>query len=81
MARMTYEELKSKLDTLSPEQLAQPAQVLGCERPGPGICGVDVMEEDYVDSGCDGAEPASVYPDDNFPVVIAKGTVLLIEDA
>lgn len=81
---MTYAELLTELNKLSPEQLTQGVRWSGDERGG-SIKSVWIFEEDYVDFGEGGCEPWSVYADDpelskeDADHVWPAGTVVLNE--
>lgn len=65
---MTYAELKAKLDTFTPEQLAAEVRWWGDERGG-RIERVDLLDEPWVQTG-EGFEPFSSYSDD--PDMVAE---------
>lgn len=81
---MTYGELKTYLDGLSPEQLQQPA-VCWADGGGGLIDSTMVLEENFINVG-DGMEPESAYtadPDFDRDEIIAtmpKGSVILFLD-
>lgn len=60
---MTYAELKAKLDTLTPDQLAADVRWWGDERGGI-VDSLDALEEPYVNVDGEGMEPASGYAGD-----------------
>lgn len=76
---MTFAELKAKLDSLTPEQLA--AEVIWCgDECGGPINELWIAEEDWVDNDGD-CEPRSVVPTDDgedHRVLIPKGTPQLL---
>ena len=85
--KMTYAELKAVLDTLTPEQLAQPVVWTGDERGG-HVRYVWIAEEDWIGDSSDyesvlpRTEAMKVDPESygDAEVVIPKGTVHLTVD-
>ena len=59
---MTFAELKARLDTLTPEQLAMPVRWWGDERGGV-VDSLDTLGEVWVSVG-EGMEPISSYEGD-----------------
>lgn len=79
----TLEQLKAILDTLSPEQLKQPARWAG-EARGGKIDTVWVLTEDHVNPSGECLEPVSAYKDEPEAIEgearTPAGTVLLLTD-
>jgi len=78
---MTFNDLKTKIDQMTPEQLAAPAIWWGDERGGE-IQRVDILEEDYLRVD-DGLEPRSAYNGEDITedsVAVKAGTPVLIAD-
>ncbi len=85
---MTFEELKAKIDTFTPEQLAQKVRWWGDERGGV-VRDLGTLDEVYANVSGEGYEPLSGYDGDaeiaagvedgEYPT-LAKGTPILQVD-
>jgi hypothetical protein len=78
---MTFLELKQRLESLTPEQLAEPVRWWGDERGGT-IDDLHVLDEEYVNVG-DGFEPrstANVEHEDDITATLPAGTPTLVTD-
>jgi hypothetical protein len=79
---MNWKELKDFANSLTDEQLGQPVHVCG-EKFSKKVTSTMILEEDYINPSGDGAEPKSVYADDedfnieSEPVVAEKGEIWL----
>ena len=85
MKPMTYRDLKSKLETLSPDQLDAPIRWWGEERGGE-IYGLRILECRYINDGGEGFVPVTAYEPGQLPPEsaiegdLAEGTPILESD-
>lgn len=83
---LTWDDIKQFANTLTNEQLQQPAFVWGDEKSG-HIFSIAETQDDLINPSGEGVEPKSLYAqsDDDFvkaitenePIVLSKGRIIL----